>query len=88
MFIRRPKNASLLLVSLPLALTMHSVFIVAIFFWPQVNRNMLILRVINELLELDVFDGTPRSKIDIRTTSGALDGEASTKGAAVCVYLW
>ncbi len=41
---------------------------------------MLILRIVNELLELDIFDGTPRSKIDIRTTSGALDGEASTKG--------
>ncbi|XP_064388937.1 transcription initiation factor TFIID subunit 5-like isoform X1 [Halichondria panicea] len=51
----------------------------------QVNRNMLILRVINDLLELDVFDGTPRSKIDIRTTSGAIDGEASTKANKVKV---
>lgn len=27
-----------------------------------------------------VFDGTPRTRIDIRATSGALDGEASSKG--------
>ncbi len=44
---------------------------------------MLILRVVNDLLEVDVFDGTPRSKIDIRTTSGALNGEASAKGVHI-----
>ena len=27
-----------------------------------------------------VFDGTPRTRIDIKATSGALDGEASAKG--------
>ena len=27
-----------------------------------------------------VFDGTPRTRIDIRATSGAMDGEASSKG--------
>jgi len=26
-----------------------------------------------------VFDGTPRTRIDIKATSGALDGEASSK---------
>ena len=46
----------------------------------QVNQNMLILWVVNDLLELEVFDGTPRSKIDIRTMVGALDGEALAKG--------
>ena len=27
-----------------------------------------------------VFDGTPRTRIDITATVGALDGEASSKG--------
>ena len=38
-----------------------------------------------------VFDGTPRTRIDIRATSGAMDGEASSKGIILSlqsVYLW
>ena len=30
-----------------------------------------------------VFDGTPQTRIDIKATSGALDGEASAKGMSV-----
>ena len=28
-----------------------------------------------------VFDGTPRTRIDIRAATGAMDGEASAKGS-------
>ena len=54
----------------------------------QVNQNMLILHVVNELLELDVFDGTPRTRIDITATAGALNGEASTRGMLVPYSLY
>lgn len=45
----------------------------------QVNQHTLILNIINQFLNLDLFDGTPRTRIDIKATSGALDGEASSK---------
>ena len=36
-----------------------------------------------------VFDGTPRTKIEIRETTGAISGEASTKGmfTNTCTFL-
>ena len=52
----------------------------------QASQNTLILNVINQFLNLDVFDGTPRTMADIRATSGALDGEASAKGVVI-VYI-
>eukprot|EP00731_Ephydatia_muelleri_P020077 Em0012g902a len=44
----------------------------------QVHQHTLILNIINQYLNLDVFDGTPRTHIDIRKTLGAMDGEASS----------
>jgi len=35
-----------------------------------------------------VFDGTPRTRIDIKATSGALDGEASSKGIEATAVTW
>ena len=40
------------------------------------------------LCALAVFDGTPRTRIDIRAATGAMDGEAATKGAyySACIH--
>ena len=51
----------------------------------QVNQHTLILNIVNQFLNLDLFDGTPRTRIDIRATSGAMDGEASSEAYQTCL---
>lgn len=45
----------------------------------QINQHTLILNIVNKFLNLDVFDGTPRTRIDIVASVGAMEGEASAK---------
>jgi transcription initiation factor TFIID subunit 5 len=45
----------------------------------QVKNETLLLKIIQSFINLELFDGTPRTRLDIRASMGALDGEAPTK---------